>query len=132
MSELSPSVDPTDVGFDVDRLSRLDSLLHAYVDSDRLPGTQFLLTRRGEVVHHDVYGMADIEQERPLTEDTIFRIYSMTKPVTAVAVMMLYEQGKLLLEDPIEQYLSAMANPRDPTHQPPGLWPPLCSLLLSR
>ena len=112
LSELSPSVDPAEVGLDPSRLARIDAVLHGYVDRGLLPCTQFLLTRGGEVVHHDVYGMADVAEGRPLTEDTIFRIYSMTKPVTSVALMMLYEQGVVLLEDPVEKHLPAFADAR--------------------
>src|SRR5690606_4463168 len=98
-SVLAPTVDPREVGIDPDRLRRIDELTHGYVDSGRFPCAQFLLARGGHVVHHDVYGHADEEAGRPLREDSIFRIYSMTKPVTSVALMMLYEQGKVLLED---------------------------------
>ncbi len=109
---LEPTVDPAEVGIDPDRLARIDAVTHGYVDSGRFPCVQFLLARRGEIVHHDLYGHADVDDQRPVRDDTIFRIYSMTKPVTSVALMMLYEQGKVLLEDPISKYLPSFANPR--------------------
>lgn len=109
---LEPTIDPTEVGIDPSRLARIDAVTHDYVDSGRFPCVQFLLSRAGEIVHHDVYGHADVDDGRPVRDDTIYRIYSMTKPVTSVALMMLYEQGKLLLEDPVSKYLPSFAGPR--------------------
>lgn len=109
---LSPTVDPTEVGVDPARLARIDTVTHDYVDSGRFPCVQFLLARRGEIVHHDVYGHADLDDGRPIRDDAIFRIYSMTKPVTSVALMMLYEEGKVLLEDPVSRFLPAFADTR--------------------
>ncbi len=112
MNLLEPTVDPARVGFDPDRLTRIDDVLHGYVDSGKLPMTQFALARHGQLVHHDAYGWADVEERRPLEPDALFRIYSMTKPITAVALLMLYEQGKVLLEDPLETYLPEFADPQ--------------------
>lgn len=109
---LEPTVDPTEVGLDPDRLARIDQLTHAYVDDGRFPFVQLLVSRRGEIVHHDLYGFADRDSDRPIRDDCIVRVYSMTKPVTSVALMMLYEQGKVLLEDPVSKYLPAFAEPR--------------------
>ena len=111
-STLEPTVDPRDVGIDPDRLTRIDAVTHDYVDSGRFPCVQFLLARRGEIVHHDLYGHADVEDQRPVRDDTIYRIYSMTKPVTSVALMMLYEEGRILLEDPVSKYLPPFAGAR--------------------
>ena len=108
---LEPTIDPTDVGVDPGRLARIDELTHAYVDDGRFPFVQLLVSRRGEIVHHDLYGYADRDSERPIRDDCIVRVYSMTKPVTWVALMMLYEQGKVLLEDPVSKYLPAFADP---------------------
>ena len=109
---LEPTVDPSEVGVDPARLARIDELTHAYVDDGRFPFVQLLVSRRGEVVHHDLYGFADRDSQRPIREDCIVRVYSMTKPVTSVALMMLYERGKVLLEDPVSKYLPAFAAPR--------------------
>ncbi len=109
---LEPTIDPAEVGIAADRLARIDAVTHAYVDDGRFPFVQFLLTRRGEIVHHDLYGFADRDSERPIRDDAIVRVYSMTKPVTSVALMMLYEQGRLLLEDPVARYLPSFADPR--------------------
>lgn len=109
---LEPTVDPAEVGVDPDRLARIDAVTHDYVDSGRFPCVQFLLVRRGQIVHHDLYGHADVGDERPVREDSIFRIYSMTKPITSVALMMLYEEGRVLLEDPVSKYLPSFAGVR--------------------
>jgi CubicO group peptidase (beta-lactamase class C family) len=117
---LEPTVDPAEIGFDPARLARIDELTHAYVDDGRFPFVQVVVSRRGEIVHHDRYGWADRDSDRPIRDDAIVRVYSMTKPVTSVALMMLYERGQLLLEDPVSRYLPAFAEPRvfvagDPT-----------------
>jgi CubicO group peptidase (beta-lactamase class C family) len=109
---LEPTVDPTEVGFDPSRLARIDEVTHAYVDDGRFPFVQLVVSRRGEIVHHDRYGFADRDSDRPIRDDCIVRVYSMTKPVTSVALMMLYEQGKVLLEDPVARYLPSFADAR--------------------
>jgi len=109
---LASTVDPSEVGVDPDRLARIDAVTHAYVDDGRFPFVQLVVSRRGEIVHHDLYGWADRDSQRPITEDAIVRVYSMTKPITSVALLMLYEQGRLLLEDPISRWLPSFAAPR--------------------
>ena len=109
---ITPTIDPAEAGFDPDRLARVDALTHAYVDDGRFPFVQLLVARGGEIVHHDLYGFADRDSERPIRDDSIVRVYSMTKPVTSVALMMLYEQGEVLLEDPVSTYLPSFAEPR--------------------
>ena len=109
---LAPTIDPLEVGIDPTRLARIDEVTHRYVDDGRFPFVQFLLTRRGEIVHHDLYGHADVESGRPIRDDAIVRIYSMTKPITSVALMMLYERGRFLLEDPVAKYLPAFSGLR--------------------
>jgi CubicO group peptidase (beta-lactamase class C family) len=99
-------------GFDRDRLGRLDAVLHRYVDDGKLPGVQTLISRRGELVHRDVYGVTDVETGAPVAEDTIYRIYSMTKPITSVALMMLFEEGAFLLENAVTRWLPELADLR--------------------
>jgi CubicO group peptidase (beta-lactamase class C family) len=99
-------------GFDVDRLSRLDAVLDRYVDGGRLPGVQVAVSRHGEVVHRHCHGVTDVEAGTPVAPDTIYRIYSMTKPITSVALMMLYEEGAFLLENPIARWLPELADLR--------------------
>lgn len=99
--------DPADHGFAADRLNRIGPVMRRFVDNGELPGTLTFIARHGQPVHLDTYGFADLEAQKPLTPDTIFRIYSMTKPITSVAVMMLHEQGHFLLQDPIAKFIPA-------------------------
>ncbi len=95
--------------FDRDRLTNVTALTHRYVDDGRFPNVVTAVLHRGEEVYRDVYGWADVAERRPVTEDSIFRIFSMTKPIASLALMQCYEQGKVLLEDPIGRYLPELA-----------------------
>ena len=86
-----------------DRLE--DHLKRRYLDAGRFPGTQLVVYRRGKVVHSMVQGLADLERKVPVKDDTIFRIYSMTKPITSVAFMMLFEEGRVALDEPVHKYI---------------------------
>lgn len=99
-------------GFDGARLGRLDGVLHRYVDDGKLPGVQTVVSRHGEVVHRDCYGWRDVDAGRAVEPDTIYRIYSMTKPITSVALMMLYEEGHFLLENPVARWIPELADLR--------------------
>ena len=99
---------PESVGLSSEALRRLDRVLERYVDRGQLPGYQLLIARRGRVVHESVYGQMDIEAERALRPDTIYRIYSMSKVITGVATMIAYERGRFLLTDPISKYIPAL------------------------
>ncbi len=112
METIEVEVDPSDGGFDPARLERLGTHLHRYVDDGRFPGTNVLVSRGGKVVYHDVYGYRDIERSLPVESDTIYRFYSMTKPVTSIALMQLYEKGLLQLRDPISKWIPAFADTR--------------------
>jgi CubicO group peptidase (beta-lactamase class C family) len=91
-------------------LARIDAhLKRKYLDSGRLPGYQLLVHRRGSVVHQTVQGYADLERQTALRDDTIFRIYSMTKPITSVAFMMLVEEGRVALDEPVHTYIPEWA-----------------------
>src|SRR3954453_10222026 len=105
MADFGIDVDPGEVGLDETRLQRIDEHFRRYVDDGRLPGWQVMVSRRGKVAHLSSYGLADREAQRPVEPDTIWRIYSMTKPVTSVAAMMLWEQGLFELNDPISRWL---------------------------
>jgi CubicO group peptidase (beta-lactamase class C family) len=100
------------VSFDPGRLAAVDRFLAGYVDDGRLPGWSLLVTRHGEVAHRSVYGSRDLEAGLPVERDSLFRIYSMSKPITSVAAMMLYEEGAFDLADPIATWLPAFAEPR--------------------
>ncbi|HTZ43270.1 MAG TPA: serine hydrolase domain-containing protein [Jatrophihabitans sp.] len=112
MTGIEIEADPAEAGFDPDRLARLDRRLGRFVDEGRLPGWQVVVSRHGKVVHASCYGERDVAAHLPVEPDTLFRIYSMTKPVTALAAMMLVEQGELLLTDPIGTWLPEFAEPR--------------------
>ncbi len=101
---------PESVGFSSERLERLHALMQQVVDQKQLPGAVTLLARHGKVVDYRVYGMRDAASGAPMTRDTIFRAFSMTKPVTGMAMMMLYEQGKWLPSDPISKYIPEFAH----------------------
>ncbi len=99
---------PEALGLSSVRLSRLDRFLKTrYVDTGKLAGTLTLVARKGEVVHRSALGLMDRERGKPMTEDTIFRIYSMTKPITSVAFMMLVEEGLVALDDPVHRFIPA-------------------------
>ena len=101
---------PEAVGFSAQRLERLHSLLQKYVDEKQLPGMVTLLARHGKIVDSRTYGKRDMASGAPMEKDAIFRIYSMTKPVTGVAMMILYEQGKWSPNDPIATYIPEFAH----------------------
>jgi CubicO group peptidase (beta-lactamase class C family) len=97
---------PRSLGFDADRLARIDRfLVERYVEPGLLPCAQLLVARRGELVHRTVLGHASLEKKQRLADDTIFRIYSMTKPVTSVAFMMLVEEGRIAIDDPVAKWI---------------------------
>ena len=110
MGELGIEKDPGELGLDASRLARLEKHFSAYVDDGRLPGWLIVVARRGYVAHAASHGMRDREAGAPVTEDTLWRLASMTKPITSVAAMMLYEEGAFELKDPISRWLPAFAD----------------------
>jgi CubicO group peptidase (beta-lactamase class C family) len=97
---------PTEAGFDADRLDRItDHLTKHYIDPAKIAGCQTLVARHGHVAYFGSLGFMDRERERPMADDTIFRIFSMTKPITSVALMTLYEQGYFQLNDPVHRVI---------------------------
>jgi CubicO group peptidase (beta-lactamase class C family) len=107
-----PLVSPEQVGLSAARLARVGQWMKGWVDSGRLPGMVTCVMRKGELAFAETYGKADVERNKPMRPDTIFRIYSMTKPLTSTAIMMLYEEGRFQLDDPIAKFIPAFANPR--------------------
>ena len=101
---------PEDVGMSAERLERITAMTQRYVDEKKLAGVATLVARRGKIVHFEVVGQRGAEDDRPLTKDALFRIYSMTKPITAVAAMMLYEEGKFQLSDPVAKFVPELAD----------------------
>jgi CubicO group peptidase (beta-lactamase class C family) len=112
VGELKVTCDPAEVGFDAERLRRIDGHFAAYADDGRLPGWLALVSRRGEIAHLSTYGKRDLASGAPVETDTLFRIYSMTKPITSVAAMMLYEEGAFELTDPVSTYIPSFADMR--------------------
>jgi CubicO group peptidase (beta-lactamase class C family) len=111
-TELQVEVEPAEVGFDGARLGRIPAHFDAYVEDGRLPGWLVVVSRFGRVVHLSCGGRRDLEADRPVETDTKWRIYSMTKPVTSVAAMMLYEEGRLQLTDPVARYIPSFRETR--------------------
>ncbi|MGW1050485.1 serine hydrolase domain-containing protein [Streptomyces sp. NPDC002521] len=111
MAELRQEVDPDEAGLDGKALYRLDRQVADHVDRGRLPGFLVAVSRGGRVAHLTTYGRRDVAAGLPVETDTLWRIYSMTKPVTAVAVLQLVEEGRLALDDPLDRYLPAFAKP---------------------
>ena len=102
-----PMVEPEAVGLSTERISRIDKVMETHVAQQKIAGGVTLLARHGKIAHLGVYGMMDVEAGKPMTPDTIFRIASMTKPITNVAVMMLYEEGHFRLNEPVSKYIPA-------------------------
>ena len=112
---------PEAVGLSSDQLRRMDqSLKRRYLDSGRFAGMQILVYRRGHIAHFTSQGFADLERRQPVGEDTIYRIYSMTKPITSVALMMLVEEGLIGIEDPVHKYIPSW---KDLRVYVSGTWP---------
>jgi CubicO group peptidase (beta-lactamase class C family) len=104
------SASPEQAGMSGHALDRAEAhLKHSYIEAGRFPGTQLLVYRRGQIVHSAVQGMADVARKVPVKNDTIFRIYSMTKPITTVAFMMLVEEGRVALDEPVHKYIPQWA-----------------------
>ena len=105
-----PTVAPADVGLSQEGLARLEAVVQGYVDDEAIGGAVTLIARTGGQAHVRSYGMASQASGTPMRPDTIFRIASMTKAVTSVAVMQLYESGALMLTDPVSKYLPMFAS----------------------
>ena len=107
-----PLVSPEQVGLSAARLVRISGWMRGWVDSGKLPGMTVCVMRRGQLAFAETYGKADVERNKPMRPDTIVRIYSMTKPLTSTAIMMLYEEGRFQLDDAISKFIPAFKNPR--------------------
>lgn len=122
MGQLQTEVEAAEVGLDAKRLHRIDRHFEHYVADGRLPGWLVLVARHGKIAHLSTHGMRDVQANLPVETDTLFRIYSMTKPVTSVAAMMLYEQGLFELTDPVSRFIPEFAEQRvyvnGPAQQP--------------
>ena len=105
-----------EAGMSSQRLGRIDSYLARALKDDKLPGMIVVAQRQGKIVHHSLHGHMDIAAQRPMQADAIFRIYSMTKPVVSLALMMLHDEGKLQLHDKVARYIPAFAKTKVYSH----------------
>jgi CubicO group peptidase (beta-lactamase class C family) len=103
---------PEDSGMSAERLARIKPLIQRHISAKDLSGAVTLVARKGKVVHFEALGQADMEAGKPMQTGTLFRMASMTKPMTAVSILMLMEEGKLLLSDPISKYIPEYKNPK--------------------
>ena len=114
-------VQPESLGMNAEQLARIgEHMRRHYVEPGKIPGCLTMVSRRGEACYLDVAGLSDVARDTPLTSDTIMRIYSMTKPITSVALMTLYEKGLFSLSDPVYRYIPAWKNMRV---RKGGAWP---------
>ena len=104
-----PTASPQSQGLSPTRLARIRDVIQSEINADRMPGAVVLVARKGAVVHSDIVGFQDKDAGKPLKRDAIFRAYSMTKPLVSVVAMMLVEEGRLQLNDPVSKFFSAMA-----------------------
>jgi CubicO group peptidase (beta-lactamase class C family) len=107
----TPATTPEEVGISSERLKRLDDFLQGYVDKGIVPNAVTFIARKGKIVHQKTFGFSNLEKKTPLKKDDIFRIASQTKALTSTAIMMLYEEGKFLLDEPISKYIPAFKGP---------------------
>jgi CubicO group peptidase (beta-lactamase class C family) len=105
-----PTAKPEEVGFSSERLGRIRDMVRRRVEAKQIAGAVTLVARRGRVVQYDAVGVMDLDSQKPMTKDALFRLASTTKPVTAVAVLMLMEEGKLKLTDPVSHYIPEFKN----------------------
>src|SRR5919199_209700 len=108
-SDIEIEAAPEHVGMSTTGLRNVSRLVQRYIDEGKLPGAISLVARRGKVVHFETYGEMDAERHKPMRSDTIFRFYSMTKPIASVGLMLLYEEGKFQLEDPVSRFIPELA-----------------------
>jgi CubicO group peptidase (beta-lactamase class C family) len=103
---------PAENGFSAERLTRIDQLVNEHVDKQWVNGAVVMIVRNGKVIYHKAYGYSDVDKRAVMKKDDIFRIASQTKAITSLAVMMLFEEGKFFLDDPISKYLPEFKNPK--------------------
>src|SRR5580700_12291549 len=105
-----PTGKPEDAGMSSERLHRIHDAVQRHIDAGEISGAVTLVARRGRLVHFEAHGLMDIESNRAMQKDAIFRIASMSKPITGVAVMMMLEEGKLRLNEPVSRFLPEFKN----------------------
>ena len=103
---------PAGAHFNPQKLARIGEFFRDQIASGKIPGAVLLIEQHGKPVYHELFGVQDVVSKKPMTDDTIFRLFSMTKPITSVAAMMLIDEGKLKLDDPVAKYLPSFARTR--------------------
>lgn len=122
---IPPASKPEDVGLSVERLPRINETVQRYLDSKQLAGAVTLVARRGRVAHFEAHGVMDLDSRTPMRKDAIFRIASMSKPVTGVSIMMLMEEGKLRLNDPVSRFIPEFKEMKVAVIKPGYVAPPV-------
>ena len=107
-----PAVEPAQAGFDPSRLAQIGAAMQTFVDSKKVPNLVTLLARHGKVVHFEARGFLDLDEPAEVQKNTLFRMYSNTKPIAGVATMILFERGVLTPDDPVSKFLPEYANQR--------------------
>ena len=114
----APAARPEDVGLSTDRLSRVSDLVQRHIAAGSFSGAVTLVARNGRIAHHEAHGLMDLETKKPMARDGIFRIMSMTKPVIGVAILMMMEEGKVRLQDPVSRFIPEWRNMTVAVQQP--------------
>lgn len=109
-SSILPEARPSKVGLSQERLERISAIIQKDVDNGHISGAAAMIIRNGQIGYYENFGFSDREKQIPTTNDTIYRIYSMSKPITSVALMMLFEEGKFFLDDPVSKYIPELGN----------------------
>ena len=107
-----PVANPKDTGLSTERLNRIDTVMNNYITQGKMPGMVALIARHGKIAYHKSFGKMNLENNKDMSKDAIFRIASMTKAITSVAIMTLYEEGHFLLTDPVSKYIPEFKNPK--------------------
>ena len=107
-----PGGKPEDVGMSSERLQRVNDVIRTYTDAGQITGAVTMVSRKGRIAHFEAQGLMDVEAKTPMRKDAIFRMASMSKPVTGVAILMLMEEGKLRLTDPVSRFIPEFKNPK--------------------
>lgn len=120
MTAVTPTAKPEDVGFSSERLRRVTELVQRHITAGTFSGAVTLVARHGRIAHFEAQGLMDIESTRPMQKDTIFRIMSMTKPVVAASILMMIEEGRVRLTDPVSKFIPELKEPTVAVPRPAG------------
>src|SRR5262245_20526613 len=107
-----PADKPETVGLSSERLQRINQMIQGYIERSEITGATTMVSRRGKIAHFEAQGLMDLEKKTPMRKDAIFRIASMSKPITAVAILILMEEGKLRLTDPVSRFIPEFKDTR--------------------